>query len=541
MTGVSIFYDGKDAFYPQPTPFVSVDENNVYYGELWAKEEVLTLQGQLTGCTYDHIVAAQFALRDAFHKSYQTLEIHQQDSGYSGVVFQKELSQIESITFPASRWIGVMPYSIRIKCYPSGYYSGAIGILDPKETWAYQEQENHVAQVVHTISCRGVNTSSLANNALNNAINWASTKRGTDDIVTPEFIEYVTPQNFCLQTSQETVDRFNGTYSIADTYTNDLARAGYGVIRYNATLDSGVNAITVSLQGTVKGCDRNINAVRDAFTGFSPSGAALFLYSGIFQRTDLNPIPLSQSIDEDPYNAQLAFSYVYDNQSVPETYFDYSVSVASGSAIGVTINGEVITRGGDVKSKIAKNKAFAGGLNLYQIAVPFYNSFYPNSAQFPLNPRPLTSGIAVSESLGTVAVNAEFGNATVYSTLLDHFDFTLDFQPSVERFDFQPCLDGQGLYSLVDLGYVNRAALSIKGTAVINIGATIPAGLDAVQNVCEGLFGQYGRTTNVTLDRNILNTDRTDKRAVSFDFSWSFDSPNQVSVAPFVAIDNFGV
>lgn len=541
MTGIAIFYNGRDAFYPQPTPFVGVDINPVYAGELWAKEEVLTLQGQLTGCSNEDIVAAQAALVSSFQRSYQTLEIHQQNSTYSGVVFRKELSEIQSITFPTSRWIGIMPYTVRIKCYPSGYYSGAYGILEPKNVWAYQEQENHVAQITHTISCRGVNTSSLANNAVSNAINWANAKRGTGDIVSPEFIEYVNPGNFCLQTSSENINRFDGTYSITDTYTNDLARAGYGVIRYSANIESGANAVTVSLQGTVKGCNSDIDSVRTAFSTFSTSGAALFLYSGAFQRTDLNPIPLSRSIDEDSSNALLSFSYVYNNDNTPETYFDYSVSVASGAAIGVIVQGDIISRGGDVKTKMAKNKAFAGGLNLYQLAVPFYNSFYPNSALYPLNPRPITSGMAINETLGTISLNAEFGNRTVYSPLLDHFDFTIDFTPSVERFDFQPVLDGQGLYSLVDLGYVNRAALAVRGIATINAATSIHDGIDAIQNACEGLFGQYGRPANATLDRNVLNTDRTDKRRVSFDFAWSFDSPNQVSVTPYVSIENFGL
>ena len=51
---------------------------------------------------------------------------------------------------------------------------------------------------------------------------------------------------------------------------------------------SGDATIGVNLQGEVRGCNRDIDSTRAAFQSFNPLGAALFCYSGAYQRTDLN-------------------------------------------------------------------------------------------------------------------------------------------------------------------------------------------------------------------------------------------------------------
>ena len=67
---IKIIYNNVDAFSPQPTPFVGLNESNIYYGEFWSKEEALNLEGQLTGCTFEEIVTAQQNLVEKFKKNY---------------------------------------------------------------------------------------------------------------------------------------------------------------------------------------------------------------------------------------------------------------------------------------------------------------------------------------------------------------------------------------------------------------------------------------------------------------------------------------
>lgn len=538
MSFVKILYGGIDAFYPQPVPIVAVEESNIYYGEQWAKEEVFSLEGNLTGCDFPTIVAAQSGLVANFRSNFQTLKIWEQDDPLpSGLIYQKDLVYVDSITFPASTWRGVLPYSIKLRSYPSGYFSGAFGILNPTEVWSFQEGQDRSATVTHSLSCRALNTTSgPQNNSLSNAINWATAKRGTASIVTPQFIANVYSGNFCLTTTAEEMNRINGTYSVVDTYRTDLTRSGYGILRYAGTVTSGDTAIDVRIEGSVQGCNTDIASVRQVFQGFNVTGAALKTYNNVFNLNDLNPIPLSNTIEELPYDARLTFSYDFDTNNLPTTYLDYTVSLSSGDNITVAVEGEVISRGGDIKTKLAAKKAFASGLNLYQTVLPFYNTFYPYAATAPLNPRPISSGINISEYQGTLSVNAQFTNQDQVSSLLDSFDYTIEFTPSVTKVDFKQTVNGLGAVSMTSLGYANRAALFVKGTSRINPSVAITDGLNAIRDKAQTLFSTYGRTTNAIIERNTTNADRTDQRLVSFEFGWSFDSPNVVATSPFTQV-----
>jgi hypothetical protein len=520
---VSILYAGTDAFAPQPTPFIGVDYQTIYAGERWAVAENMTLQGQLTGCSFDAIVAAQNDVLSRFNQSFQTLQIWQQTGNVSGLVYQKPLVEVQSVTFPQSRMFGVQPYTVSLLCYPSGLFSGVFGVLEPRDTWDFVETQNATLDISHTVSCRGLNTSSSASNALTNARDWAFGRTGINSWVYPAMISGVSPDNFCLLTQTENIDRFNGTYSLVENYTNDLARTGYGVIRYATTVESGNNAITVSLNGSAEGCQRNITGTRYALQRINMTAVATKAYQSVFDRTDLNPIPLVQSFDEDPFTAQIGFSYLFDNNNQPPVVFDYTVglSVGTNGSITATIQGIITARGGDVAFKLARTTAYAATVDLYNLVLPFYTSFDASSIT-PLNPVPTTQGKGINQSNGTVELNATFTNEIQVNSVLDRFDYTMEFVPALGQADAQPRLDGLGQYSVVNLNYAKRASVSINGTAIVNKNQSSAAGVAAVKSACQNLFNQYGTFLYASLDRNDVTTSRFDERVLSFSFSWSF-------------------
>lgn len=525
---VTILYNSGDLFFPQPTPFVGMEVQNVYNGELWAKLETITLDGQITGCRFGDLVTGQRNIVERLKKNYQSLEIWQEKNGVSGRVFQKNHVEVQTIAFNEDRWVGVLPYTITLTCYPSGYFSGQFGVLDPVDTWTYSEQKDYSSSITHTVSCRGYNTSAGANNALENARTWAFGKRYLDSFVAPAFISNFTSGNVCLVSSAEDIDRFGGTYSITDTYSSDLTRSGYGILRYNTSLDSGDNKVTVTLNGSIEGCGQDLTKIRSAFQNLNKPATAALSYQKLFNKTDLNINPISNQVTEDVCNTRIEFTYVYDNDNSPDPYFDYSVTIASGDAFSASINGTIVARG-DLKTKLIKSKNYAKTVNLYNLVLPFYQGSYANANLYPLNPRPISSGISITESNGQISLNAEFNNADQIDATLDTFNYTLSFLPARNRIDAQPIVGGVGTFSIVDLGYANRAELGIQGNSQININADPNAGLEAIKSKCMGLLGQYGGNVNVTLDTNTISTERFDKRKVSFNFGWSFDSPNRVS------------
>lgn len=531
---VQILYDGVDAFAPQPTPLVGLGEQTIYADEIWGRAETLTLEGQITGCTYDLIVSGANILLSRFNKSFQSLEIWQTENSVSGKVFQKDLVEISSIQFDQSRWFGALPYTINLTCYPSGLFSGAYGVLNPQDNWTFAEQENEVLDITHTISCQPFNTSSGPSNALTNARDWAFGRTGINNWVSPIMISGVSPENFCLLTQTETIDRFNGTYSLTENYTNDLARSGYGVIRYSTDLTSGDNLINVTLNGVAQGCNRNITGIRAAFNNLDKVAIATKQYESAFNRTDLNPIPTAQSFNENPFTTEISFSYSFDNSNLPSVWFDYDVSlnVGTNGFISANINGTVLARGGDTASKLERAKAYASTINLYNLVLPFYNSFDASSIT-PLNSTPVNNSQSNNETDGTVGLAASFNNRVgAVDGILDEFNATINITPSLAQVDAQPIVGSlsnqQPGYSVVSLGYGSRAIVSINGTAVVNRNVGAAAGESTIRQQAYQLFTRYGRFTNATLDQNVVTTSRTDERVLSFNFVWSCGPTNVV-------------
>lgn len=525
---VLIIYNGADAFAPQPTPLIGLDEATIYADERWGVAEAMTLNGQLTGCSFAAIVAAQNDLLSRFNKSFQTLEVWQQTGVLSGLVLTKQLVEVQSIDFSQGRMFGVLPYTVNLTCYPSGLFSGAFGVLNPQDSWSFQETQDETLAVTHTVSCQPFNTSTGPSNALTNARNWAFGKTGLNAAIYPVMISGVSPAYFCLLTQTENIDRWNGTYSITETYTNDLARTGYGVIRYQTNIESGNSVISVSLQGTADGCGRNLTGMRYAFDRLDKLAIATKQYQGAFGRTDLNPIPISQSFNEDPFTTSISFAYEYDNSNLPSVWFDYTVdlSVGTNGLITASIQGTVYARGGDLADKLARCKAYAATVDLYALVLPFYNPFDASSI-VPLNPVPTSNGQSNNETNGTVGLNATFTNQAQVSAIFDSFDYSIDIVPSIAQVDAKPVLNGLGTWSVVNLRYGSRASLTVNGTAVVNRAYTAAQGVQTVKQKAFSLFAQYGSFSRATLDRDTVTESRTDDRVLSFSFSWSC-GPNNV-------------
>lgn len=534
---LKIIYNGADAFALQPTPLVGLDEQTIFTDERWGVAEALTLNGQLTGCTFDAIVAAQNQLLSRFNKSFQTLEIWQQTGALSGLVFQKDLVEVQSISFDQSRMFGVLPYTVSLTCYPSGLFSGTFGILNPVDSWSFAEQDNATLAVTHTISCQPFNTSSGPNNALTNARNWAFGKSGLNTNIYPVMISGVSPANFCILTQEESIDRFNGTYSLVETYTNDLARTGYGVIRYNTAIDSGSNLITVTLQGTAEGCGQNLTGMRAAFNRLDKLAIATKQYQSVFGLTDLNPIPTTQSFSEDPFTTTISFAYTYDNSNLPSVWFDYTVdlSVGTNGLITASIQGTVRARGGDMADKLARCKAYAATVNLYNLILPFYTPFDASSST-PLNPVPVSNGQTNNQTDGTVGLNASFNNKEDVGSAFDEFDYTIDITPSIAQVDAKPVLNGLGTWSVVNLNYGLRATFAVNGTAIVNRNFAASFGPPLIKQKAFALFGQYGSFSRATLDRDVITLNRTDDRVQSFSFVWSCGPNNVVGPATVTSL-----
>ena len=71
--------------------------------------------------------------------------------------------------------IGAASYSIELDCYQSSDFNGTFGVMDPVNQWSFNEGDDSLITINHTISARGFKTS---NSAITNAKNFVSGRIG---------------------------------------------------------------------------------------------------------------------------------------------------------------------------------------------------------------------------------------------------------------------------------------------------------------------------------------------------------------------------
>ncbi len=468
---------------------MGLDYSELYFNEQWAKEETITLEGQLTGCTFELLNDAQQALLTGFASSYKSFEVQQNGTG----IFSRPCVQIESISFAQSPWLGVLPYSIKIKNYPQNYFTGTYGVLNPSDVWSYVEAENEVMEATHTVSCLGINTTVGNNNALDNAKNWAIGRLGLSSYIVPAFIpgNDATTTNFFMVSQDEKINRFDGTYSITQKYSNDLTRVGYGTLRYQTVSNQGQqnNLIEVSVNGEVQGVPLNIVPQRTVFNSFSPLGVASQAVQIALGNGKLNPTPVDFSIEEDYFNGKITFAYKYNDDNFNDTYFDYSVTMSQGigSRNILSLEGTIAAQKGDLQTRLAKVQGFLAGLTpntlLYSYAIPFFQG----NALGSINPYPISQSYSIDDNKATASVKIQFDDSPVYAGI-NRGEITSSISYPAPQYDIKQILDGNGALSIVDVGINTLGEINIAVKAQTDGGAAgvVNAGQEALGKLSVG-------------------------------------------------------
>ncbi len=527
MSDVNIFYNGTDAFSPQPTPFMGLDYSELYFNEQWAKEETITLEGQLTGCTFALLNTAQQNLLTGFASSYKSFDVKQDGTG----IFTRPCVQVESISFAQSPWLGVLPYTIKIKNYPQNYFTGTYGVINPSDNWSYVEQQNEVMEATHTVSCLGINTTTSNNNALDNAKTWAAGRLGTSSYILPTFIpgNDASTTNFFMVSEEEKINRFDGSYSITQKYSNDLTRVGYGTIRYQTVSNQGQqnNLIEVSVNGEVQGAPLDIGNVRTTFASFSPLGVAAQAVQIALGNGKLNPTPIDFSIEEDEFNGKITFSYKYNDDNNNDVYFDYTVTMSQvfGSRNIVSLDGTIAAQKGDLQTRLGKVQGFFNALNptvLFGYVLPFFKGTNIGS----LNPYPISQTYSLDNNKATASVRIQFDDSPVYLGV-NRADVTSSVSYPVTQYDVKQILDGQGALSIVDIGLSSLGEINISVKA-----QTDGDGGENVKNIARQAFGELSVGGNpIAIDVNETTSDDVDGKNIEGKYKWVYNGNSVANVA----------
>ena len=518
----SIQYNGAFPFSGQPNPFVGRVKNNINYGERWGAEQSWTIAGQITGCQFGNLTSGQLQVLNGFKQDFGTLNLIENGSTIESL--QNVI--IQSITFDNDKYVNILPYKIQLKCYPSSYFSGYYGVLEPKDSWDMKEGKDGILDMVHTVAARGFNTTSGAGNAYQNAINFVSSRTGFSNFVAPVLIQNWRNSGL-LFSVQETSDRMNGIYSVIENWRLDQYQpCDYGILRYSIDTEqnqAGFNR--ASIRGTIQGgyLDNFAN-VRARMGGFDAYSALLYTSnSGVL----FNNVPLSQNINEDSFNKRIEFSYAFDDNPNPQIHLEYGLNITSGDELITTsINGQIFGRG-DLLDKWQKVRSYYSGFNPYILANSGYLGYAGGSASALLNYVPTSESIVFDSFNGNISFSLQYNNKELPQSIgFEQLTYGLSFVPPLRRIVAEPLIDtsaGVSKYQTTDLGYVSRGIMDIQGNFVAQRNITGAAELTYLKQFLNKIYFDYSSgLSNLYLEDYKISVANTNNG--SFNTRWSYDA-----------------
>lgn len=541
-----IYYNNNQIVSGQPTPLFGLTDMMIKYGERWCASSQVKLQGQLTGCTYNSIITAKTNLEQLFTKDFQPFSIIQDGE----ILYQSNYNRITDINFDNSLYVGVLDYTISLESYPKELFSGFYGIISPINEWSFAEQDNKILEITHKISAKGIVTASNNSNAFDNAKNYVLGLTGANSFINPYFINYCSGINLCVDTFKETINRFENVYSIEEKYIVDLYNGGAGYIRYVAQYDCDINkgVATLSLNGEVKSCrNADLPTLRNKYTSFDAYSAAVQSYKEASNKIDLNPNYLSSGVSEDIYNKKIGFNIQFDNDFTPKTYFDYTteIKIDEVDVTTVDIKGVIKSRG-DLKVKWQNVQDYYNNqLNLFYLSNQAYVDFNNGNVIYPLNQIQQSYSVTKNPFVAEISVGTSYNNKDILPIEFKDLDYTLSFRPSFYQIQSLPLVNfGSGSscnkdYYTVNLNYLNRATLEMRGKAVGTCTGTYNSTNTALKNLANYTILQYGTTDKIFLDKNSVNTSNNFQGLdFDFDFQWSFNAKQSATISPFNFINS---
>ena len=292
MSDVEIKYNNKrvPVSGAGPTPYLSLNNDVIQYGNRWGLVNRITLNGQITGLDFDAVYKAQTGLVDIFSSSYKTLVVYEGPDGASGYLgsvgnggnggniglnYSEAYSfsgcSVQGISFDNAGYNKIVNYSVELFSYPSGltgYFTGFYGVIDPKDEIRISEGTDGFGTIEHNVEAKGFFTTSV-DNAINNAKTYVASRTGVSRVINTPAISGI-PFSGSISTPvlvslAENLDRLNLTYSIGEVYrfklfTGDTeAQNNYNfnnnyLTSYSTSLTSGAGEdfVTASIQGQIK-------------------------------------------------------------------------------------------------------------------------------------------------------------------------------------------------------------------------------------------------------------------------------------------------
>lgn len=491
-----------------PTPYISLSDDVITYGDRWGISQRIVLNGVITGNSFDDLYTAQTGLVDIFSSSYKVLKVLEgaDDTVVTGEVAAFSGCSVQGVSFDNAPYNKVVNYSVELVSYPSGltgFFSGNYGILDPKDEINITPGSDGVGTITHSVSARGFVINTI-DDAIDNVKSYVASRTGVSRVLTlPLATSIDNSGSFTpvLVSISENLDRLNLTYSIEESYrfktiTGDSESAqnysfnNYNLVSYSTSLTSGAgdDFVTASIQGEIKAGitgatgDALISGLINELSGLNPYAVISGKY-GSPNGFKFCEDPIEVSINEDRKARKVGFNISYDNLEFYSSandqivfngcYLDATIShnIDDLSSIDtLEVRGEVKCRG-SVSNKYAKSldyvtELFTAGTSpsaprLYTLVNDYYSAYYSSSPKFTLNSQPVSVQVEANPLLGTVSLTVTYDNKDRFLGLSTS-DYSIEYTPANTIFTYGFSCNNSLRHIAVDMNVLKREKAGIN-------------------------------------------------------------------------------
>lgn len=491
-----------------PTPYISLSDDVITYGDRWGISQRIVLNGVITGNSFDDLYTAQTGLVDIFSSSYKVLKVLEgaDDTVVTGEVAAFSGCSVQGVSFDNAPYNKVVNYSVELVSYPSGltgFFSGNYGILDPKDEINITPGSDGVGTITHSVSARGFVINTI-DDAIDNVKSYVASRTGVSRVLTlPLATSIDNSGSFTpvLVSISENLDRLSLTYSIEESYrfktiTGDSESAqnysfnNYNLVSYSTSLTSGAgdDFVTASIQGEIKAGitgatgDALISGLINQLSGLNPYAVISGKY-GSPNGFKFCEDPIEVSINEDRKTRKVGFNISYDNLEFYSSandqivfngcYLDATIShnIDDLSSIDtLEVRGEVKCRG-SVSNKYAKSldyvtELFTAGTSpsaprLYTLVNDYYTAYYSSSPKFTLNSQPVSVQVEANPLLGTVSLTVTYDNKDRFLGLSTS-DYSIEYTPANTIFTYGFSCNNSLRHIAVDMNVLKREKAGIN-------------------------------------------------------------------------------
>jgi len=523
---IKILYNNKDIFSGiAPVPFVSISQDFIDFGNKWNQITNLTLEGQLTGKyvgnnSFYYLNNSFKSLLSGFQDNYKVLEIRQDSNKFiSGIAV------INSIQINEEPWYGILPFTVDISLYEPNLFTNYYGVVEPEEKFSFSEEQGDILNFTHSLSAKGIVTQNK--NAIQNAKDWVKARSGDFNKVLPILVKDNFSKSYLRKSTKETIDRFNGVYSIESQFVKNINPESpqNAFLNYTIDLSSGIEDgfIVAKINGSLE--YNNINTLRTEYNKLNLFNICNNSANDVF-KTALSSRPIDQSVEEAAQENKLNFSSTFNNDFLSEIINDYTVDIDLDSLkciATVRLNTTISCKYGDIATRWEKVENFyRNSFSAFTLA----NTEYSKEVQGKvLHNTPISESISFDKFNAQIQYSAQFTNKRVsFNNDILNITSSADLKPAITIHAPNTSAFTSREHNIQNLACANRSILDISVTAIAKINKSIniaeSAAIDEINRIKSNyIFGGNQILEARTISRN------NDIKVVTINETWSFNGP----------------